>query len=273
VGLENTIYLRASKQWSFPFRGVSFSHPHISHKKAEEELSNLPAHVRKTRELGDFMALSGLIYPELADPIYWVKPHEYKVDRDANVIMCIDPGYRVTAVIWVAIYPDDSLIVFKEYCGKELYPIENAKEIHKIEGHFVDRITTRFIDPASKEHTTDPNSTREQYRNLGISCEYASNPVRPGIDEVKNYLHIGDTGHPRIKFYDTLTNLKEEFENYIWEPPGKSDKETPRKGNDHCLDALRYIVFSKPTYASQEYLRKSWLRAEIGEDGEALITI
>lgn len=241
-----------------------FDNPHINQEKAQEYIDGLPAHMRKTRELGDFLALSGLVFPEVIDPIYWVKPHEYKVDRDANVIFCLDPGYGVTACLWVALYPDDSVIVFDEYYQKNLFPDTNAPKILKKELHFSARITKRWIDPASKQHTTNPNSAREQYRQHGITCHYAQNDVDAGLAEVRNYLNPDILGHPRVKFYDTLVNLKEEFANYIYEPPGKSDRIKPRKKHDHLIDCLRYILFSKPRYRTQERLRKSWLNEEIG---------
>lgn len=253
---------------TFVVRSSVYDNPHVNQEAARKRISKLPEHIRKTREQGDFMALSGQIYPETLNPIYWVKPHEFKLDRDANIIMCLDPGYQTTACLWAALYPDDSVVVFAELYVHEKFPIEIAEMIKEIEVGFEERITERIIDPASKGHTTNPNSTVDQYNELGLSFDFAHNDVSAGIDEVKNYMHIGVNGHPRLKFYDTLVNLREEFGSYIWEEPGKSDRVKPRKKFDHLMDCLRYIVFSQPEYVSQEDLRHSWVRKQLRKPGD-----
>jgi len=255
-------------------RASMLDNPYIDKEAAEDFLATLPEAIRITREAGDFLALSGIIYPEIQDPIYWIKPHERPIDRDANIIMITDPGYRTTASLWIAVCPDDSIIVFQEYYGHERSIIQNSRAIHKMEKHIVNRITRRLIDPAAKQKTAQGgnNSTRDLYLKEGLRFDYAKNDVLAGIFNVKNYLQITDTGFPRIVFWDTLTLLREEFETYIWAEPGTGDKEHPRKGDDHLLDNLRYGLFSKPTFESQEYLRRSWLRDELDE-GEEIVTI
>jgi len=248
---------------NYVIRSSVYDNPHINQEAARKKMANLPDHIRKTREQGDFAALTGQIYPETLSPVYWVKPQDYKLDRDANIVMCLDPGYQTTACLWAALYPNDSIIIMHEYYVHAKFPIEIAKDIHEIEKNFADRITDRLIDPASKGHTTNPNSTFEQYRELGLSFDFAQNDVRAGIDEVKNYMHLDQDGHPRVKFYDTLVNLREEFSQYIWEEPGKSDRVAPRKKHDHLMDCLRYILFSQPEYETQEDLRHSWVRKQL----------
>lgn len=247
-------------------RANMLDNPHIDEASANEFLDGLPPDMRKTRASGDFLALSGIIYPEHLDGRYWVNPHEYPIHRDANIIFIMDTGFRVTACLWIEVKPDDSLVVFQEYYGKERSVIENASAISKMELHIRPRITQRLIDPASSQRTTSHNSAQDQYRNEGINCEHAQNDVLAGIFEVKNYMNFQDNGEPRIKFWNTLKHLREEFGEYIWADPGSEDVEKPRKGNDHvqdCHDAETEVL----TYDGWKLFK------DIDDDMDAFATV
>jgi hypothetical protein len=72
-----------------------------------------------------------------------------------------------------------------------------------------------------------------------------SNDVRHGIDRVRQYLDEG-------KLYITADceDLIREMRGYRWAQTPKNSKndarEMPQKWNDHAVDALRYLVVSRP---------------------------
>lgn len=58
-----------------------------------------------------------------------------------------------------------------------------------------------------------------------------------GIAKVRNRFELGE-GPPRMTISPACTNLRDELEKYEY----KAGTETPKEGNDHALDALRYGV-------------------------------
>lgn len=90
--------------------------------------------------------------------------------------------------------------------------------------------------------------------------------VSVGINLIKEYLE----GYPSPRvpgqkdpflyvWHDCIHTLKE-FGRYKWpkRPDGKPDKSgRPQDGNDHCLDAMRYGLFSKYRLGQQRYFARS----------------
>ena len=89
-----------------------------------------------------------------------------------------------------------------------------------------------IIDPSASSFIT-------ACRKNGINVIKAKNDVEEGIKMVYALL---STGHIKVNS-DNCPHLISEFGLYVWDE-NKSNKgvEVPVKSNDHCLDALRYLV-------------------------------
>jgi hypothetical protein len=61
-----------------------------------------------------------------------------------------------------------------------------------------------------------------------------------GIARVKSYLNQKN-GLPNLYIFSGCVNLIRELKGYFW---GTGD--APKKVDDHCLDALRYYLMSRP---------------------------
>lgn len=97
-----------------------------------------------------------------------------------------------------------------------------------------------IIDPSASSFIT-------VCRKNGLNVIKAKNDVEEGIKMVYSLL---STGHIKINS-DNCPNLISEMGLYIWDE-NKSNKgvEIPVKANDHCLDALRYLVQTTTTKSS-----------------------
>lgn len=91
-----------------------------------------------------------------------------------------------------------------------------------------------YIDPSAV-------SFRVELQKQGISNLYeAKNDVGDGIRFVSNYLNTG-----ALKICRSCTNLIKEFQSYLWDPKcAKTGVDKPLKENDHCLDSLRYALYT-----------------------------
>ena len=86
----------------------------------------------------------------------------------------------------------------------------------------------------------DPSATSfiAELRKRGIPVVEAVNDVIPGIQAVSHLLE------QEMLFVDaSCENLREEFAAYLWDASyQKKGKDVPKKENDHCADALRYLI-------------------------------
>lgn len=91
-----------------------------------------------------------------------------------------------------------------------------------------------YIDPSAESFKVE--CRRQQIRHILD----AKNDVLDGIRFVSGLLTNGT-----IKIVKRCQNLIKEFQSYIWDSKGINvGVDKPLKANDHCLDSLRYALFS-----------------------------
>jgi hypothetical protein len=157
------------------------------------------------------------------------------VDEDGNI------------VIYNEHYVNETLI--EDICKKGIAPKVGT-----------DKIACMYIDPSTKAKRNQHGglaysdfSTYLDHLPRGVPLAIANNDVSVGIDRVKSFLRVNPKSKkPRLTIFDTCTNLLEEIGEYRWaeltasQEGSKNQKEEPRKYNDHAMDALRYLVMSRP---------------------------
>jgi phage terminase large subunit len=173
---------------------------------------------------------------------YWVDPpNNYRIYRS------IDYGYRNPMVVqWWAQSPDDELILFREFYKSQELVSDVAERIkdYTNEGWMLERT----VSDHDAEHSA-------QLHRAGVQTQNAEKSVQRGIQSVKNRLMTDDRGRPglyimrgsrvhppdtALKMDDKPTRTVDEFPEYVWKDT--TQKEKPKKENDHGLDALRYLV-------------------------------
>lgn len=110
---------------------------------------------------------------------------------------------------------------------------EYAKDLKDfIEGYLVDGI---YVDPSAVSFKA------ELYRaKIDNICD-VKNDVLDGIRFVGTLLNQGT-----LKIVKRCKNLIKEIQTYRWDERSiKLGEDKPLKENDHCLDAARYIIFSR----------------------------
>jgi PBSX family phage terminase large subunit len=129
---------------------------------------------------------------------------------------------------WVEdIYYYDSKVKQRQKTDTE-YAADLAKFI---EGHAVKAI---YIDPSAASFKLE--CSRHNIPNLYD----AENEVVDGIRQVAKYLNNGT-----LKICRKCEPLIKEFQSYVWDPKSQQTGiDKPLKLSDHCLDSLRYIIYS-----------------------------
>ena len=100
-----------------------------------------------------------------------------------------------------------------------------------------------FLDgKAVREIVVDPSAASfiAALRDAGYTVRKAKNDVEDGIREVARRLNTN-----RLHFRSGCKNTIREFHSYVWDEKSvERGKDAPSKENDHCMDAVRYFVYT-----------------------------
>lgn len=247
--------------------------PTLTERAKEIALAGMSAEERAARKEGKFVALHGLIYGEFDKERHIIEtppvPERERIavrtkangpaEHTPNVIVGIDPGVRhPAAVVWAfADYRleegpngewrrvEDVLEVFHELRVENWTVRQVCEEIHRVNALYGVAPYMYVIDPAAQNrmHNTG-RSLQQEYVDNGIVAVPGQNKVAAGINRVRERFQKGT-----LHVWDSCPDLIEELEQYRWKAPprtGENTKEAPVKLADDLVDALRYLVMSRP---------------------------
>lgn len=119
----------------------------------------------------------------------------------------------------------------------------------------------KVIDPSTisknrtkiKEGEEIPYSVLEDFYDHGWDFEPANNDVDGSITRIREYFQINSSGESHLYiFKDKCPNLCNELLNYRYkkltelQEKTRNQSEEPVKKNDHAIDALRYMIMTRP---------------------------
>jgi len=152
----------------------------------------------------------------------------------ARWYLTVDEGYtNPCAILLVGEDNDGRLHVANELYRAGLLQHEVVNRVrvwyeqHRVSEVYVDAAAAGLI--AALQHA-------------GVRAQPAKGVVFDGIQLVQNRLALAGDGRPRLTVGPDCENLIAEFQTYAW-----NDKraDVPLKTDDHALDALRYLVWSR----------------------------
>jgi phage terminase large subunit-like protein len=225
--------------------------PHLDANTKRRALAGLSKEERQARKSGRFVHFAGMIYEEFSRSAHVIPERDPGVPADARVYVGIDPGMRhMAAVIWAYLTPEDTMVVFDELAlqGHTVKQVCEAIKLvnHKHSNEKGPLLPNWYvIDPSARNimHQTG-RSDQMEFTDNGIVTILGQNAVTAGINRVKERLQTH-----RLLITANCQNLIDEFRKYRWSSPSRAQddpKEKPVKVDDHLLDALRYVVASRP---------------------------
>jgi len=255
--------------------------PYVNQETLRELKATWSLETQEYRLYGKSRRSTGLIYNTFSEE--HVIPR-FPIPHDWPKWCGIDPGIRTTAVLWIAVDPNNNAYAYREmYAHNEaLFEIARAikiaegwhlnKHLSKVFGHYVwedtaaeqpyatntskpEIITQRLIDPSSQRRTEagdDPIFTR-MHQQYGLLCTPANNAKREGIECVRFWLDNG------FKVFDHLDNFLDERRSYrirsIHQKKDRNDPiDEPVKSKDHLMDCWRYVAIEKPRWEDKIHL-------------------
>lgn len=212
--------------------------------------------------MGSFDSFEGMIFDEFSRSVHVVEPFE--IPSGWTRVMGADHGFtNPSAFLWGAVDHDGNVYIYRELYKRETLIKDLCAELKSLMGctpanpRGVEKIEAIYIDPSTKSRRGQTGisdfSTYLEHLPDHLALVCANNEVSPGIDRVKTYLRKNPkTGQPKLKIFSNCVNLIEEIGEYRWaeltatQEGTKNQKEEPRKYNDHAVDALRYLIMSRP---------------------------
>lgn len=234
--------------------------PHLAAADKAAVLEDLTEEEKQARKSGRFVHFAGMIYDDFSRN-HHVIPEIREVPAGARVYVGIDPGVRhMAAVVWCYLNVKNTLVVFDELAlqGRTVKQVAEAIQIvnHKWgqrlpDGKVMPLVPEWYvIDPSARNvvHQTG-KSDQAEFFDHGIMAILGQNSVTAGINRVKERLQAH-----RLLVTANCQELIDQFRKYRWATPTRAEddpKEKPVKSQDHLLDALRYVIASRP-YTPEE---------------------
>lgn len=245
------------KKKYFLIKGTSLENTFLPQDYIETMLNSW-SDLRIQREvMGSFDTFEGAIYDEFRRDVHVVEP--YEIPDTWTRIIGQDHGYRNPAAsVFGAVDGDGNIVIYDELYVKETLIEDICKKIATKTGPRLKHLM--LIDPSTKAKRNQAGGVAYSDFSIyldnlpkNVAIATANNEVGTGIEKVKSFLKINPKNKkPRLTIFSNCVNILEEFVQYRWDPltaaqsGTKNDKEAPRKYNDHAMDALRYLVMSRP---------------------------
>lgn len=243
--------------------------PHISIEALNRITRGLSAEEKLARRSGKFISHTGLVfagsfslrpYTEDGNVVHDIVDenfHEYV--KNWGHFVCMDHGYANPTVFLFCCYDGEGRIIVYD----EIY--ETRKIVRENAYAYLQRVESLQIRPIyvvgdpSIQNTSaiTRTSIQTEYVEHGVPVALGNNDIRAGITRMQNRFS------KRKLFVTTrCEQTLKELSNYRWDrfsssklEARRNKKEVPLKKNDHCMDALRYGVMSRPALEGEAETR------------------
>jgi hypothetical protein len=215
----------------------------------ERSLIGKPPHIRKALLEGDWYVTAGSHYADVWNPsLHTCSPH--RIPDDWPQFRCMDWGFKKPGcVYWMAVDPDDNLIVHKEYTfqGKtDKYVAHDIRDIERELGLWRGNRSgiTGPADTQIWEKRGDSGKSKaEVFAEHGITWTFADKRSRQRNSE-RLYARLQDHGEgtttPGIVFFTSCKMALKTIPSIQSDP---DNQECPMDGgDDHWHDAVGYGV-------------------------------
>lgn len=246
------------KSWKF----TSFDNPHLSKEYLRTIEATVTPDFWAQEYLADFRRFTGLVLKEF-DLVKHVSEFPFTKDQHGSYLFGQDFAVRgYTAALPLYINSDGHHFFLDNYKVQNKTATEHGPDIQvMLEKYATFTKYNGFSDPAGwirnqqgiKNGKEMVWSLADEYIEQGFPIAQANNDVSGGINFVRQlFLQDKITIHPRC------TDLIDEILQYQWkdQPDNKVGQqnvpEEVRKFNDHLVDSMRYVLYSKPTTPEEE---------------------
>jgi phage terminase large subunit len=215
--------------------------PFVDQVKRARILRSYGSHERAARDKGEFTAMEGLVY---------------QFDRRVHLVDAFDPpsdwprygaidfGTRNPfAYVLAAMDPADSVLhIYRLHYQTEWTHRQHAAAIRELTDVWPEWIVADSEDRGSRL------TLSRDYGINTLASKKGKGSVRAGINAVAELMQLDAMGQPHLVVHDhpSTRPLVHEFQSYRWATTNtkRDQPDAPLKKDDHCMDAVRYMVRS-----------------------------
>lgn len=159
---------------------------------------------------------------------YWIAGIDYgTVNPFACIIVGVNTGIKTQTgpMMWI----ENEYFWDPKIKGRQKTNSEFAEDVQEfLEPYGIREI---YIDPSAE-------AFQLELKRKNMHVVHADNSVEDGIQKMTSQMKKGS-----LFVCENCVNLIREIEGYVWDPKeAEKGKDKPMKKNDHCVDALRYII-------------------------------
>lgn len=253
------------KSWKF----TSFDNPYLNRDYLETIRQSVTPDFWAQEYLADFRRFTGLIYKEF-DIGKHVSDFPFTKNESGDYYFALDFAVRgFTASLPAHMTHEGMLYILDTYKKDNETAQTHGAAIRSMLTTYGDfGRYTGYGDPAGFAKNQQKGdliwSLADEYLEMGFPLTQANNEVTAGINYVRQLFQ-----QDRIRIHPRCTPLIDELLQYQWKEQtakktGEQDEpEKVRKINDHLVDCLRYVCYTKPTApAAEEPVRTTTFPAQ-----------
>jgi len=211
---------------------------------------------KKARLYGDFVALTGLLYPTFDHDVHTIQP--FAIPRDWPRYNVCDPHDRKPfALGWYTVSPINDVYFYDEWPPEPFHKLTSCDKTPKDYATLIrlkegkDKIIRRIIDPnfGKAPKATSGTTVIYEFDQYGLHFDGADDNMAAGHLKVRDYLEydktrkVSSTNKPKVFFFNTLQNFIYGMTHYIAE--GETN---PKYQYKDFADLVRYALIDNPQY-------------------------
>ncbi|MBQ7363207.1 MAG: phage terminase large subunit [Clostridia bacterium] len=230
-------------------------------------LEALPERERRALLLGDWNIFEGQYFDEWREDVHTVDPFE--IPEGWRRYRTLDYGLDRLAVLWIAIAPDGTSYVYREFCQSNLAISRAAEEILKRTPKGEDIYAT-LAPPDMWSRSQETGKTKASlFSEFGVNFTKTSNDRECGWLAVKELL-AARSGPPRLKVFKTCRELIKCLPALRIDKVRPTDCATEPHEITHAPDALRgFAIFHTRPRTEEEAGRRCLWTPDMWEDYRA----
>ncbi|MBQ2697884.1 MAG: phage terminase large subunit, partial [Clostridia bacterium] len=218
-------------------------------------LESLPEDLRRAWLEGDWNVFAGQFFREFNRDTHVCRPFE--IPPHWRIYVTMDYGLDMLACLWVAVDERGRAVVFRELYESDLIISEAAERILAATKEAVDL----WLAPPDlwNRRQESGRSVADLFAERGISLTKTSNDRVAGWMAVKEWLHEGAEGEPRLRMFEGCHNLIRTLPMLRYDEQRPSDAATTPHELTHAPDALRgFCVYWTQAAEPPRAARSNW---------------
>lgn len=224
----------------------------------KKRLLALPEREKKALLYGDWNIFDGQYFNEFSKAVHTVTPFE--IPREWRKYRTVDYGLDRLACLWIAVSPDGSFYVYREYCESNL-TISSAARAMLERTPPCENIYATLAPPDLFARSQESGRSKAAlFSEFGVNFTKTSNDREAGWLSLKELLKVGEDGKPRLMIFSHCAELIRCLPALQVDRIRTSDCSTEPHNITHAPDALRgfAIFYARPAATVGEVRRARW---------------